>query len=567
MKKILILLAFCGLLFAGCNQSRLDIPQKGVIALDDFYKTDQDAEMALVAVYEKMQTSFVQPRWNDNFILSLWNYMGDDMYAGGNNSADNAAQNELNSFRYPTNNGLVSTAYSNLYQIVYVANLAIDHFKDGLPEGGVTPTTQKVVAESKVLRALAYLYLGMAWGTPPIVDHVLDPSEKPGNAPSQDAVFDFIVQDINDALPYLTERKGPNDKDGAVRVTKGMANTVKGKALLWKGDYNGAQDALAQVIDSGNYELVPSEQLEDCFHFAGDGNPEKVFELNLVFDNSLSNYGAHAGNNMPWLWNWRNDKMILPRGEGTKMYATGWGACNPTEKFVTALIENDGIDSQRRKVWFKTFDEVLYEMPYASDDKHPEWTREDKEKDPDRGITSAEGLYAHCGYFMWKVNIQLQDLSNNNQTLHNMRIFRYPEVILMYAECATQTGRDKDKALKLVNDIQKRAGSKHISTELTLKEVKNEKYFECWLEGVRFLDLVRWGDTAELAGNGKSYPNFQDKFWSEGAPKHEGYVNKSDEDWCIRQYPEAGFKDKHKLFPFPWSEIQVNENLVQNPGW
>ena len=35
MKKILLPFAICGLfLFAGCNQSLLDIPQKGVIALD-----------------------------------------------------------------------------------------------------------------------------------------------------------------------------------------------------------------------------------------------------------------------------------------------------------------------------------------------------------------------------------------------------------------------------------------------------------------------------------------------------------------------------------------------------
>ena len=578
MKKILILLAFSGLFLVGCSQDRLDIPQKGVIAVDDFYKTDQDAEMALVAVYEAMQTNFVQPRWNDNFILSLWNYMGDDMYSGGNNSSDNAAQNELNSFRYPTNNGLISTAYRSLYATVYAANLCIDHFKDGLPEGGQTKTTQQVVAEAKVARALCYLYLGMAWGTPPIVDHVIDPSEKPGNAESQAAVFDFVVKDCDEAMPYLTERKGPDDKNGAVRFTKGVANTIKGKALLWKGDYAGAQEALAQVINSGNYKLVPTEQLEDCFHTAGDGNSEKVFELNLVFDNSLSNYSAHAGNNMPWLWNWRNDKMTIPSGVGSPMYGTGWGACNPTEKFVQKLIENDGENSPRRKVWMKNYDEVIYEMPYASDGPEPVMGYSDfKASDPSRGITSAEGLYANCGWFMWKVNVQLQDLSNNNRTMHNMRIFRYPEIILMYAECAVQTGKDKAKALELVNDIQRRAGAKHISSELTLQEVKNEKLFECWLEGTRYFDLVRWGDTAEFAQNGKSYPNFQDRFFfSEKEEKdtgmkktavHTGYVNKNDADWCTKMYPEAGFKDKHKLFPFPWSETQVNENIVQNPGW
>ena len=570
MKKILILLAFCGLLFAGCNQNLLEIPQKGVIALEDFYQTDEDAEMALVAAYEAMATNYMTPRYNDNWVISLWNYMGDDMYAGGNNKTDNANQNELNSFRYLIDNGIMGSAYRGLYSAIYSANLAIDHFKDGLPEGGVTPTTQRVVAEAKTLRALSYLYLALGWGTPPIVDHVLDPSEeKPGNAPSRDAVLDFIIQDCNDALPYLTERQGPGDKNGAVKATKGLANTIKGKALVWKGDYAAAQDALAAVINSGNYALVPSEELFDNFHIKGDGNSEKVFELNLVFDSAASNYNNHAGANMPWLWNWRNDKMYLPLGEGSVMYGTGWGACQPSEKFANKLVENDGMDSYRRKAWMKTYDEVLYEMPYASDGENPVMGYSDfKASDPTRGIWKDDGLYAHCGWFMWKLNIQKQDLSNNNRTMMNTRIFRYTEVLFLFMECAVQTGKDKDKALQYLNDIQKRAGAKHISTELTMNEIKNEKMLECWLEGLRFLDLVRWGDTDELAMNGKDYPSFRDKFFTDGAAKHEGFVDRSDADWCIKLYPNSGFqKNKHELFPFPFSEISVNENIVQNPGW
>lgn len=570
MKKILLPFAICGLfLFAGCNQSLLDIPQKGVIALEDFYKTDEDAEQALVAAYEAIASNYMTPRYNDNWVISLWNYMGDDMYAAGNNKTDNANQNELNSFRYLTTNGIMGSAYRGLYSSIYSANLAIDHFKDGLPEGGVTPTTQRVVAEAKVLRALSYLYLALGWGTPPIVDHVLDASEKPGNAASQAEVLDFVIKDCNEAMPYIEDRKGPDDKNGAIKVTKGLANTIKGKALVWKGDYAAAQEALAAVINSGNYALVPSEQLEDCFHLKGDGNSEKIFELNLVFDPNIPGYNNHAGANMPWLWNWRNDKMYLPDGVGTEVYKTGWGACQPTEKFIKKLIENDGMDSYRRKAWVKDYDEVLYEMPYASDGPEPVMGYSDfKASDPTRGIWKDDGLYGHCGWFMWKLNIRRSDLSNNNRTMMNTRIFRYTEVLFLYMECAVQTGKDKDKALQYLNDIQKRAGAKHISTELTMDEIKNEKMLECWLEGLRFLDLVRWGDTAELAGNGKSYPSFRDKLFTEGAPKHEGFVDYSDADWCIKLYPNCGFqKGKHELFPFPFSETSVNENIVQNPGW
>ena len=177
----------------------------------------------------------------------------------------------------------MGSAYRGLYSAIYSANLVIDHFKDGLPEGGVTPTTQRVVAEAKVLRALSYLYLALGWGTPPIVDHVLDPSEeKPGNAASQAEVLDFIVKDCNEAMPYIEDRKGPNDKNGAIKVTKGLAYTIIGKALVWKGDYAGAQDALAKVINSGNYALVPSEELFDNFHIKGDGNSE--FKMPKVYE-------------------------------------------------------------------------------------------------------------------------------------------------------------------------------------------------------------------------------------------------------------------------------------------
>ena len=244
MKKILIPLALCALFLMGCSQDRLDIPQKGVISLDDFYLTDADAEQALVAAYEAVASNYMTPRYNDNWVISMFNYMGDDMYAAGNNKNDNDDQNQLNSFRTLVTNGIVGSAYRGLYSAIYSANLAIDHFKDGLPEKGPTATTQRVVAEAKVLRALSYLYLALGWGTPPIVDHVLDPSEeKPGNAASRNEVLDFVIQDCNDALPYISDRNGQNDKNGAVKVTKGLANTIIGKALVWKGDYAGAQEA------------------------------------------------------------------------------------------------------------------------------------------------------------------------------------------------------------------------------------------------------------------------------------------------------------------------------------
>lgn len=568
MKKIFIALSVCAFALMGCDQSLLDIPQKGVVAMDDFYKTDEDATMALTAAYDALATNYLAPLYNDNIIYALWNYPGDDMIAAGNNKTDNIAQNELHAFRYPTNNQMITVGYNSFFKAIYAANLVIDNFKE--PD---TPVKKNAVAEAKVLRSLSYLQLAIGWGTPPIVDHVLAATDKPTNAESQEAVLDFIVKSIDEALPDLNDRKGPTDKDGAVRVTTGLANTIKGKALLWKKDYTGAQAALKKVIESGNYQLLPTKDIDVNFHADGDGSPEKIFEVNIVYDASISDFTAHSTANMPWLWNWRSDAMIIPNGVGTVMHNQGWGECNPSQKFVDVLLANDGMESARRKAWIKTYDEVLYEMPYTTDGDNPVMGKTAfKESDKERGINRASGLYGHVGYFMWKVNVQKRDLTGGTKRDQNLRIFRYPEVIFMFAECALQTGQDKAMALKLINDIQNRAESKTVwsDADFTLENLKTEKMIEMWLEGCRYQDLIRWGDTDELMENGKYFPNFRDKLFDDKNPSavHEGVIDESDADWCVKLYPDLGFKKgKHELFPFPFSETSVNENIKQNPGW
>ena len=54
MKKYIIALtAICALLFSSCT-NLLDIPQKGVVAYETYYTSDEAAEAALVNVYAEM---------------------------------------------------------------------------------------------------------------------------------------------------------------------------------------------------------------------------------------------------------------------------------------------------------------------------------------------------------------------------------------------------------------------------------------------------------------------------------------------------------------------------------
>ena len=589
MKKIYIALTvvFAALFLTGCEKM-LDIQKKGVVAMEEFYLTDEDAESALVNAYYQAgrwlsNTMGTEAGWNECPLLNPFEYASDDMYAAGENKADGVEGNQINAFWYNDANSVITGSYHCYYMIINAANQVIAHFDGELAN---SQAKKRCVAEAKILRAYVHLLLAMGWYNPPIADHLIDADERPANAKDQNEILDFIIADCDAALPDLVEKASKNDANNAIRVTKGFANALKGKAMLFKGDYAGAKTALKAVIDSGKYDLVPSNKMNTLYHYSGRGNEESIFEFNLVYASTVDGYYQRAQPNFKMLWGWRASRVHFPDGEGTELPPESpWGWCNPSKKFVDTILANDGYDSARRKAWIKSYDEVLYEMPYATDDYEYDWdkkdfvtvekedgkkervkretplTMEEKQKDPTRGIFDAAGLYGHPGYFMWKRLYRAEDRTDNAEIKWNLVVMRYAEVLLMYAEACAQTG---DAAgLSALNKVQQRAQSNHISSSLTMDEVKKEKYLECWLEGSRFPDLVRWGDAEkELKDNGTYLPNYCDAMFSKGEAKHRGYFEEGDAGWCKVSHPEMGFqKAKHSYFPIPFDEKKVNPNI------
>ena len=561
MKKIFIALsvACAAVAFTGC-EGRLDIPQKGVISIDDFYKTNEHAESALVNVYYVAgrflsNTMGTEAGWNECPMLNPFEYASDDIFSSGENKADGVEGNQIAAFWYDDTNTVITGSYHCYYMIINACNQLIDHFKDSAD----TQVKKRCLAEARVMRAYIHLMLAMGWNNPPLVDHVLDGDDRPSNCESQAVLLQWIADECTAALNDLDERPAATDKDGCVHVTKGFCNAIKAKALMFMGKYGDAMAPLEAVIGSGKYALVPGEKMSSLYHKSGDGSSESVFELNLVYDATVDGFYNRTQPNFKMLWGWRSSRITLPNGTGTELPGEGpWGWCNPSKKFVDTILANDGYDSARRKAWIKSYDEILYEMPYANDA-----TVADKKKDKNRGIFDASGVYGNVGYFMWKRLYRVEDRTPDANVEWNMLVMRYAEVLLMYAECCAQTGQQTADGLAALNKVQDRAQAKYKSATLTLDDVKKEKFLECWLEGSRFPDLVRWGDAEkELADNGKYLPNYCDALFSKGEAEHRGYIDESDADWCVKAHPGMGFnKDKHSYFPIPYDDRLVNPNV------
>ncbi len=570
MKKKIFGFIFCvAAIFASssCSEDRLEIPQKGVVPMESFYITDEDALSALTSVYHGMITNLAAWKSTNNItnpLMFLFNLPGDDVYAACKEYGNNDYQAEINEFRFDNTNQIVGDMYRTHYLALYYCNLVTDNFQYGTSE-----TKDRVISEARIMRAYCYMNLALAFGNPPLVTTVLEGSAKPSNFDGTQAdLLRWVAKECEESMPYLKERGSVLDKNNTVIATKGFALGIWGKALLYAEDYAAAMVPLKKLMDSGKYALVSGDRFKDLLHVQGEGCEEKIFEFNVVRNPALSvwSQSSHAQWQVPSMWCWRGDRLgAVPIEVGVG--ANGWGGLGVREDFAREFVENDG-DSPRRKASIISYDELLYELNYAHDTKEDgtKMTLEEKKVDKKRGVKDTRGLYGNGEYLAYKRIYHKEDLSNGNYGFSNYTVMRYAEILLMYAECCAQTGQDMAGGLAALNAIQERSGSGKISSALTLDAVKKEKKFELFVEGVRFFDCVRWGDVDGMKTAGDNIPALFDHLFDGENPstEHQGYVKHFD----YNKDKEHGFKvGKHELFPFPSLEVDVNPNIVQNPGW
>ena len=372
----------------------------------------------------------------------------------------------------------------------------------------------------------------------------------------------------------LPERKGPNDKEGAWRVTKGFAQFVAGKAALFAGDNAKAASLLKPLVESSNYALVPGNRFRDLFHVEGDGCEEKIFEFNYTTNTAIG--GVWGGSIQRGRWmvanvlNWRGDD-IQGGGKSPLICSTGgWGGGSINQDFAHKMLENDG-DSYRRKATFLTSDEFFYDETlcgWRSDATKK--TRAEKEFDPDRGITKSAGSFSRSDVMEVKMMCHPNDVDlsvgdNCNNT--NLCIARLGEAYLLYAEACLASGNSTE-ALKYVNKIQERAGSKTISTSVDLQTIQDEKQYELWFEGCRWFDIVRWGIAKQCYDKVlDNIPLQWDEYFQSGGTKPHKLVYK-----IHHPFADAGIKlqfveGKNEYWPLPQTVIEINDQMHQVRGW
>ena len=181
------------------------------------------------------------------------------------------------------------------------------------------------------------------WQRPPLVDHCLT-DEDPTNVESQKFLLDWCISECEAAIPNLRERASKLDKDGTTYVTKGFAQFVAGKSAVFAGEMDVARKYLGDLINSGKYELVPGDRWWENFHTPGDGNEEKIFEPNWVFDanNSSGDNTSRSRWNQANTLNWRGKNM------------NSWAVCDPAAWAPSSRLTNGFTASTMKAMRFST---------------------------------------------------------------------------------------------------------------------------------------------------------------------------------------------------------------------
>lgn len=568
MKKSTILSAAlaCVLSLTGCYD--LERYPSDQLSSGTFWKTQDQADMAMMGVYNTMQYEHV---FGLQFAL--------DGLGGIAMGYDNPSYQTFQRGNYDVTSSYILYKWQYLYEGIARANVVLQNIDK-------TEISDELKAqyrgEARFMRGLFYFTLMDFFGGVPIYDEstvVGDSYSDMKKARSTaDEVRSFILADLDAAIASLPEAWAQASYG---RATKYAAIALKGKVYLYNKQYSEAKTEFLKIKESEKFELYPN--YADLFLPAGDESSEMIFAVQNV-----GGVGTDVG--MP---------MCFYMGTRAS-YGSCWNNVMASTSFVDTYEYTDGkefnwedefpgyttSDDKKKEVFNSTFNgaKLVSYTPYRDqlqnlyDRRDPRmkasiilpythytgWYKNANSEYeyalPTLGRVDGEGfIRVNSAYncYLWRKFVpegNMDGLINNRaDTPINFPLIRYADVLLMLAECENELG-NLDDAVAYINEVRQRpsvnmpkinSGPEWLEArtkDAVFKRIRHERAVELAAEGHSFSDLKRWRLLEELNGR---------------AEKEITGVTRYTRSVSSRDY----------LWPIPSTEIEKNPALEQNPNW
>ena len=568
--QLITFMAGLSLAFTSCVD--MDMVPKSQGNSESWYTTETELKMAVnefyILGYWKMDSPESMEQYSDNFTYR-------------NTNRKTLLDGTLNGQTYE-----VYHLWQQSYKLIARANSLLEGVERARNAGLSEEVINQYEGEAYFARACKYADLIFYWGDVPYLDKymTITEAERMGRKPKAELI-PLVYEDFDKAIEYLPVSYGSE----AEHFTKGAAYAMKARFALYMSDWEIAAKAAKDCMDLGIYSL--EADFSKLFLQSTKSNPEKIF----VIPRSIANEVVLT----PWIV-----KNELPRNAG------GYGSDNPSWDLLAAFLCTDGLPIDESPLFdprnpFKNRDPrcaqtiVEFETAHCGFEYNPRpdakevmnYSTGKKQSNQD---SRAVQQYASYNGLLWKKCIDASWTENGQQVESDQIFMRYADVLLMYAEAKIELNEIDNSVLNAINSVRARAYGVDAAnvamypavtttdqTELR-KTVRIERRMELANEGLRYMDLIRW----KLMGKVMSkkfymmlYPsslliekvvNTGDWFWPFAPDIDEDGLadfSKIEAAGKAAVIAERKWDERQYLWPIPTTEMLINKNMKQNPGY
>ena len=532
------------------NACELDRIPESNLSDEIYWASDVDFQEAVNYLYQVSSVNSTYDHFplcadimSDNAISSYFNEIGNGTYLPGANFGP----------------------WEQDYRIIRAANNIIEKVNSAEFDSEIF---NYFIAEARFFRAYAYADLIRRYGDVPMIMQTLDTDDDDllyAPRTPVETLLETMYEDLDYAAINL-----PSKADGMYgMVSQGAALALKSRIALRRGTWNkfhtGANsDNHLQIAKEASLAVMQSEEYSLFFIYGVDSSYLHLFKIDGQ---------GEVNEEAIWVRQYGFDFELTLRQQIFGVLAEQ-GNYAVSRSIVDAHLFMDGLPMDKSP---------LYEgQQNALSDFENRDPRLDglvaKQGDP---YTSAypyiPNLTAPTGYSISKYHYGWPG-GGADRYIDLMEI-RYAEVLLNYVEASYELNdaiSDADLDIS-INVLRDRVGVAHISNAFVTanglnmqEEIRRERRVELAMEGLRYDDLLRW-KTAEVELPkpilgvrlfAAEYPGVD--------PSILNFTVLNGEDSIIIVEPASNRHfdpAKHYLWPLPLTELGLNENLTQNPGW
>jgi starch-binding outer membrane protein, SusD/RagB family len=530
MKKILFFTITIILSFYSCHEEFLEEEVHDFISPSLLYTDVGGAKAAVAACYRMIA------RDRDMLGRSSWQVIE----LTGPALCHRTERNH-DAWTLTSGDGHVNNVYSGLYTNIGYMNSTIDNIiamdELDMEEPAGYNILQRLVGEVQFLRAYQYFHLVALWGDVPLRKNaVLSPSDPDLFLPraSGAEVYDFIIEDLKSAESKLPQVNQYPEKDGG-RISKGAVQALLAKVYLQRAnsewtesnDWQSASEYCEKIINAGIHGLAAHQH--DLWYFSNPGKNKDYaannYEVLYAYQRDPSE--PHSG--------FMIDRSFSP--QGSNLVDMQWSHYQTEKPFYDTFHPDDtrGHHGSLLLQYETKAGEIVYYDP---------------------GNVKDDGFFFTTpGVVKWMDPTYVFPIRHANYI-----IYRYADVLLMYAEAQNQINNGpNENAYNAVNHIRRRAFQvtdnsydlpAGLSKQQFIEHLYKERLWELHSELHGLFDVYRFWDVASKTIEEHSLYDLPPEYNRQGKP-----------------YWPVAMQDYMKRLPIPQSVLDRNPKLYQNPGW